>query len=208
LTAEIGTFELHVGDVFAGAMDGIVVRQADAMPLLNSLNQINGIIVDALNQGCWREGHSERKVAEKDTDTAESVREALREEIIAIQYRDYIQYIVHQQQNLLVFVITGFLLSMLALHSYPFQSPRIVTTFMSGTFLMFGAGIVMVLAQADRDPVLSRITKTTPDKLSGGFFLRTAGYLGVPLMTVLAAQFPNWGRFLFSWVQPLLEAMK
>ena len=208
LTAEIGTFELHVGDVFAGAMDGIVVRQADAMPLLNSLNQINGIIVDALNQGCWREGHSERKVAEKDTDTAESVQEALREEIIAIQYRDYIQYIVHQQQNLLVFVITGFLLSMLALHSYPFQSPRIVTTFMSGTFLMFGAGIVMVLAQADRDPVLSRITKTTPDKLSGGFFLRTAGYLGVPLMTVLAAQFPNWGRFLFSWVQPLLEAMK
>jgi hypothetical protein len=79
---------------------------------------------------------------------------------------------------------------------------------MSGTFLMFGAGIVTVLAQADRNPVLSRITKTTPDKLSGGFFLRAAGYLGVPFITVLAAQFPSWGRFMFSWVQPLLEAIR
>jgi hypothetical protein len=208
LTAEIGTFELGVGEVFAHAMDGTVVRQANAMPLLNSLKRINVIIVDALNHGCWQEGHSEREVAAKDTDTAESVREALREEVIAIEYRDYIQYILRQQQNLLVFVITGFLLSMVALHCYPFQSPRLVTTFISAMFLMFGAGIVGVLAQADRDPILSRITKTTPDKLSGGFFFRVAGYLGVPLITVVGSQFPSWGRFLFSWIQPLLEAMK
>ncbi len=65
-----------------------------------------------------------------------------------------------------------------------------------------------MLAQAERDPILSRITNTTPGKLSGGFFVKIAGYLGVPLITVLGSQFPSWGRFLFSWIQPLLEAIK
>ena len=131
LTAEVERFEQQIAGVFAPAMDGTVVLQSNAMPLLNSLKQINAIIVGALNRGCWREGHSERKLAAKDPDTAESICEALREEIIGVQYRDYIQYVVHQQQNLLVFVITGFLLSMAALHCYPFQSPRTVTTFIS-----------------------------------------------------------------------------
>jgi hypothetical protein len=107
-----------------------------------------------------------------------------------------------------VFVITGFLLSMVALNCYPFQSLRFLSSFVSVMFLMFGAGVVTVLAQADRDPVLSRITKSTPDKLSGAFFLRAAGYLGVPLITVLASQFPSLSRFLFSWIQPALETMK
>jgi hypothetical protein len=208
LTAAVGRFELQVGDVFAKATKGIVVRQTIAKPLLDSLKQINAIIVDALNQGCWREGHSGRKVAAQDAGTAEGLADVLREEIIAIQYRDYIQYIVHQQQNLLVFIITGFLLSMVALHCYPFQSLRLLHTFVSVMFLMFSAGFVTVLAQADRDPILSRITKSTPDKLSGGFFLRAAGYLGVPLITVLASQFPSLDRFLFSWIQPALQAMK
>jgi hypothetical protein len=208
LTAEIATFETEVRKVSVNAMAGIVVRKTNAVLLHNSLKQINAIIVGALNRGCWRKGHSERKAAAKDTDTAESVRETLREEIIAIQYCDYIRYILHQQQNLVVFVVSGFLLSMIALHCYPFQSPRMVTTFISVMFLMFGAGIITVLAEADRDPILSRITKTTPNKLSGGFFLRAAGYLGVPFVTIVASQFPTWGRFLFSWIQPMLEALK
>ncbi len=209
-TTAVGTFEEEVAMIFASATRGIVVRQTAAMPMLESLDRINSLIVDELNLGDWQEGHSERKSAAKDTGPADSVPSPkdLGEEVIAIQYRDYIQYVVHQQQNMLVFVITGFLLSMLALHCYPFQSPRAVTTFISVMFLMFGAGVVTVLAKADRDPILSRITKTTPDKLSGGFFLRVAGYLGIPLITVLGSQFPNWGRFLFSWIQPLLEAMK
>jgi len=204
LTAEIVRFEREGGLILAKDMDATVVRLSGATGLLDALGQINAAVVEELNQGPWREGHSSRIGAD---DSKNGTKDA-REEIIAIQFHDYIQYIVHQQQNLLVFVISAFLLSMLALHSYPFQSPRILTTFISVMFLMFGAGVITVLAEAERDPVLSRITKTPPNELSSGFYWKVAGYLGVPLITVLGSQFPSWGRFLFSWVEPALEAMK
>ena len=209
-TAAVATFDQQVDKLFESVTEGAVVRRINALPLLQSLKWINALIVDELNQGGWREGHVEGKAAAMDADTAEGPArpETLYREIIAIQYSDYIQYIARQQQNLLVFVTTGFLLSLVALHCYPFQSPRMINTFISLGFFMFGAGVVAVLAQADRDPVLSRITKTTPDKLSGGFFLRVAGYLGLPFISVLASQFPSWGRFLFSWVQPIFDAVK
>jgi hypothetical protein len=132
----------------------------------------------------------------------------LREEIIALQYDDYIQYVLHQQRNLLLFAVLSFILSILALHAYPFEGPRMITTFITFVFIAFAGGVIVVLAQADRNPILSRITKTTPGKLSGGFFLKVAGYIGVPLITVLSSQFPSLGHFLFSWVQPLLDAVK
>jgi hypothetical protein len=203
-------FETQLGEVLASALDGKTVRQTQAMLLLDSIDRINRTLVDGLNRGYWREGHCERRTGDKDAVAADSspTRDALGEEIIAVQYRDYIQYVLRQQRNLLVFVIAGFLLSMLALHCYPFQSPRIITTFITIMFLMFGAGVITVLAKADRDPVLSRIAKTSGGKLSGSFFVKVAGYLGVPLITVLGSQFPSWGKFLFSWIGPVLEALK
>jgi hypothetical protein len=33
-------------------------------------------------------------------------------------------------------------------------------------------------------------------------------YGALPVLTVLAAQFPAIGSFLFSWVQPLLQALR
>jgi hypothetical protein len=130
------------------------------------------------------------------------------EEVIALQYRDYIEYILHQQRNLLLFAITAFVLTIAALHSYPFQGPGTITTFITLTFIIFAGGVITVLAQAERDPILSSITKTNPGELSRGFFLKITGYLGLPLITVLGSQFPSIGHFLFSWIQPLLEAVK
>jgi hypothetical protein len=94
------------------------------------------------------------------------------------------------------------------LHAYPFQAPRTIDTFITVVFISFAVGVVMVLVGAERDAILSRITKTEAGTLSGSFYVKVAGYVGVPLVTVLSSQFPSWGRFLFSWVQPLLESIK
>jgi hypothetical protein len=128
--------------------------------------------------------------------------------MIAFQIIGYIRYTLHQVRNLIYFVMVGFVLSMVALYSYPFQAPRTITTFITIMFLVFGGGIVLVMAQADRDRILSRITNTRPGALNAGFFTRLITYLGLPLVTVVASQVPSWGRFLFSWVQPALEALK
>jgi hypothetical protein len=37
--------------------------------------------------------------------------------------------------------------------------------------------------------------------------VRLVSYGALPLLTVLASQFPAIGRFLFSWVQPAIEAL-
>lgn len=128
--------------------------------------------------------------------------------MIAFQIISYIRYTLHQVRNLIYFVMVGFVLSMVALYSYPFQAPRTITTFITIMFLVFAGGIVLVMAQADRDRILSRITNTTPGALNSGFFKRLIIYLGLPLVTVVGSQVPSWGRFLFSWVQPALEALK
>ncbi len=78
--------------------------------------------------------------------------------MIAFQFISYIRYTLHQVRNLIYFVTVGFVLSMVALYSYPFQAPRTITTFITIMFLVFAGGIVLVMAQADRDRILSRNT--------------------------------------------------
>ena len=110
-------------------------------------------------------------------------------------------------RNLIYFVTVGFVLSLIALHCYPFQSPRTITTFIMIMFTVFAGGIAVVMAGGSRSD-LSRITNTPLGSLDAGFFKRVVVYLGVPFVTVIGSQVPAWGRFLFSWVQPALEALK
>ncbi|HWZ81140.1 MAG TPA: hypothetical protein VNW47_00865 [Terriglobales bacterium] len=39
------------------------------------------------------------------------------------------------------------------------------------------------------------------------FRRRLVSYGALPLLTVLASQFPGIGRFLFPWVQPAIESL-
>jgi hypothetical protein len=175
-----------------------------AEKLQDSLREANRIVIKNL-ESVWAKGPSQP--SEKQDDPATSP-DNLREEILAFQYADHIQYVLHQQRNLLMFVIIGFVLSIVALHSYPFQKARTISTFVTIMFVVLASGISIVMAQAERDPVLSRIMKTTPGELNSGFFVRIFAYLGFPLITVLSSQFPSIGRFLFSWVAPMLDALK
>jgi hypothetical protein len=119
-----------------------------------------------------------------------------------------IQCAARQIENLVVFVTLGFVLVLISLNSYPFQSQHALGWFMANLLIILGGGIAFVLALADRDHILSRINHTAPGKLGKRFWLNALSYGAVPILTVLAAQFPSIGQFLFSWVQPVLQAMK
>ena len=66
----------------------------------------------------------------------------------------------------------------------------------------------MMLAQMARDSVLSCITDTTPGKLDSDFYLRLAAAGVLPIVSLVASQFPAVSHFLFSWIQPTLQAVK
>ena len=110
-------------------------------------------------------------------------------------------------RSLLGFVTTAFLLAVLSLMSYPFQSPQIIGTFTLVVFVTLGGGVVIVLAQMNRDAILSRITNTKSGQLGFEFFHRVASYGTLPLITVLASNFNGVGRLLFSWISPALKAL-
>jgi len=129
-------------------------------------------------------------------------------EFIAMRVGAYIRYITLQMKNLMTFMSVGFLLTLLAAISYPFDKPQIIAW--SATLilaaLLFTVGTV--LAQMDRDSILSRMSNSTPGQVRYMAFLKhMLAVGGLPIVTVLATLFPAIGKYLFSWAGPILESL-
>jgi hypothetical protein len=129
------------------------------------------------------------------------------EEFVVLRFVALINYVGLQLRNLLSFMSFAFILAVISLRCYPFLAHRTIGWTLTVLFLLMAVPIVCVFAQMDRDAVLSRLSDTDPGKLDKEFYLRLISYGALPLLTVLASQFPAIGRFLFSWVQPAVEAL-
>jgi hypothetical protein len=120
---------------------------------------------------------------------------------VALQYSVYIGYVLHQLQNLLICCIVCFVLLVTALNSFSFQSPHALFHFLVATLIGAAVAVLMVLAQMERDPILSRLSGTREGQLSGGFYWRLLGYGALPIVTVLSTQFPELSNFLSTFLQ-------
>jgi hypothetical protein len=132
---------------------------------------------------------------------------ALAEEFVALRYISLINFESAQLKNLVVLLSLGFVLALGALAAYPFLAGRAGVWTLAGVFVVFGAAIVVSFAQMDRDAILSKLAKGTPGKLDWSFYIRVASYGALPLLALLASQFPSVGRSLFSWLEPALSAL-
>ena len=129
-------------------------------------------------------------------------------EFIAMRVAAYIRYVTLQMKNLMTFMSFGFLLTLLASISYPFDRPQIIAWSATITLaaLLFTVGTV--LAQMDRDGVLSRMSNSAPGQVRYMAFLKhMLAVGGLPIITVLATLFPAIGSYLFSWAGPILESL-
>ena len=129
-------------------------------------------------------------------------------EVFTLRYVMFIQATCRQIENLLVFLPVGFVLTLISLNSYPFQSGHVLGWFMASLLIAIGIPVGFMLAGAERDEILSRLNGTTPGKIGKDFYMNLLSYGALPVLTVLAAQFPSIGSFLFSWVQPVLQALR
>jgi hypothetical protein len=115
--------------------------------------------------------------------------------------------IVLRRIRSLVFAISGlFVFIVLALSSYPFEPYLQLRTGAIVLFLGALACIGYVYGQIYRNKILSRVTSTSEDELGWDFWVKMAGFVAVPVLSLLAAQFPALNHVLFSWVQPALES--
>ena len=127
---------------------------------------------------------------------------------VALHYSSFLMYGVGQIQNLILFVSVGFVLLMISMSAYSLQAPRLIGRFLLILFVCMGFVVCRCLAGMERNPILSKIGNTNAGKLDTEFYLKLAGYGALPVLGLLASEFPSVSTFLFSWVQPALEAVK
>lgn len=190
----------------------------EAQGTYDTISSVSEGVAAGCLRSSWRKGSSEtlaafeEKVEAKTSDRPPPDPEGdllkVAAEFVALPYLFFIRVILLQIHNLLFFVAGGFVLMVLSLCSYPFQAPRALGWCMTAALMALGYGVVRMLAQMSKDPVLSRITETTPGKLDSDFFLKLASAGALPVLSVILSQFPSVSRFLFSWLQPTLQAIQ
>jgi len=131
----------------------------------------------------------------------------LAEEFVALRFVGLIHYQSAQLKNLVALLGIGFIVAVLAVGSYPFLAARQCVWSLAAVFVLFGAAVIVSFAQMDRDAILSRLSGTVAGHLDWSFYLRALSYGGLPLLTLLASQFPSLGRSLFAWLEPALNSL-
>jgi hypothetical protein len=129
------------------------------------------------------------------------------EEFVAVRFVSFIHYAFSQMRNVLSFALVGFLLLMAFVGSYPFQPfhPVVAMAWVLGLFGI--AGIVWTFIDMDRDLILSYIAKTKPGRVNLNLELLTNLFLYavIPLLTLLATQFPDIGDWILSFLNPAMR---
>ena len=201
-----------LNDFFEEEATGSLNLGGPLLAVQDRMRTIAGQLITALLPYWRKKGSSETlediaaKAKEKDPPKI-SVQAVLAEEFVALRFMILIRYVSLQMRNQLFFIVAGFILTVLALRSYPFLASRAIGWTLTLIFATLATGVVFVLAQMSKDAILSRISDTKPGEVSGDFYVRVLSFGALPVLTLLASQFPSISRFLFSWVQPGIEAL-
>jgi hypothetical protein len=138
----------------------------------------------------------------------ESLSIRLAEEFLAIRYVALIRSVLVNIRHLMLFVSMAFVLTIVAWNSYPFQPHQQLDLCFTILMVCLSIGFIWVFAQMHRNPLLSRITSTTPNELGADFYIRLVTFGAVPVLAWLAYQFPEIGGSIFRLLQPSLQVAK
>lgn len=132
----------------------------------------------------------------------------LLEQFVCLFYVNFILSVLMRMRALIISAAGMLVFILLSFNSYPFQPKTLLDRIFLFLFFVVVALVVRVLAQMHRDATLSRITDTTPGELGFDFWLRLVSFVSVPLVGLLATQFPSISGLLYSWFTPAAQAFK
>jgi len=130
------------------------------------------------------------------------------EEFLAMRYLSLIRAVLANMRCLMIFVSVFFVLAMAAWSSYPFQPRQLFDWTFTALLLFLGMGVIWVLAQMHRHPILSRITDTAENELGWDFWFRILSFGAVPVATWLAYHFPDVGSVIYKFIEPGVSVVK
>lgn len=130
-------------------------------------------------------------------------------EFLAVRLAAYLRPAITHLRNCLVATMASGLLLLVTVQTYAFQPKRFLSVGIWGALLLAVVVTLWAFLQMDRNSVLSAIGGTEPGKVTfdRAFFLNVFTFGAVPLLAVIAAQFPNLGRELLGFVNPVLRVV-
>jgi hypothetical protein len=185
-----------------------VVLAGTCGAILRELNQTwNDEIRTAWDAECIER---ERKLGEqgqcKEPELPLTVR--LCEDFVCLFYLNFITSVFTRMRSLVLTIVGLYVFVLLSFSSYPFEPSSTFHTAMIFLFVFIAVVIGIVYGQAEKNATLSRITQTNVGELGVEFWFRLAAVISVPLLSLLAAKFPEIGGFLFSWLEPASQAFR
>ena len=134
--------------------------------------------------------------------------EANAEEFVGLVYIYAIQHVLMDIRSHILAFTFGYFFLLLALNGYPVGPHHSIMIMLLTIFGGLVITVFIVFSQMHRDAILSRTTSTEPGKLDIGFYQKLISVLGVPIIGLIASQFPEISNFLFSWLEPSLQTLK
>jgi hypothetical protein len=132
---------------------------------------------------------------------------ACAERFVCLFFLAYILVILQRIQTLVLSCAGIFLFILMSVNSYPFEPHLRLRSLLVALFFLILGAVGLVYSGMHRNATLSRITDTKPGELGIAFWIRMGAFIVVPALGLLAAQFPEIGGFLFSWLQPAAESL-
>jgi hypothetical protein len=127
------------------------------------------------------------------------------EEFAALLYLGYIRMVLIQIRNRIVTASVTYVMLLWALTSYPWMNRHAILISLCLLLALISAATLYIYSAMHRDDILSRTTETKSGKLDPEFFGKVIPTIGIPLLTLVATQFPALSNFIFSWLEPGLK---
>ncbi|HKV24885.1 MAG TPA: hypothetical protein VJN93_09875 [Candidatus Acidoferrum sp.] len=133
---------------------------------------------------------------------------ALAEEFAALVYVNFLVSVLLRIRTLVICAAGIYVFLVLSMNTYPFEPRPALQSLAVILLLAMAAAVGYVYAEMHREAILSHLTSTEPGELGLDFWIKFLSAGAIPVFSLLAAQFPSINQFLFSWLEPALQAMK
>jgi hypothetical protein len=153
---------------------------------------VAGAVLDYLASS-WSEQKEEGALARSESNSCSPEVRAC-ERFVCLLYVSFLMVVLVRIRTLTVAIGGMYVLTLIGISQYPFE-PKAGLQLMLVVLLAFVIYVVgSVFSQIYRDGTLSAITDTNPGELGFEFWLRMGGFAALPVLSLLASQFPSMKR--------------
>ncbi|HEY1925690.1 MAG TPA: hypothetical protein VGG58_10565 [Candidatus Acidoferrum sp.] len=134
--------------------------------------------------------------------------ELVAEEFVSLVYANFLTSVLLRIRTLVLEAIGIFLFLLFSISSYPFEPNPDMFTLAVLLISVLGCVVAFVYSQMHRDPALSRLTSTAEGEVGYQFWVQLLSAGAIPVLSLLAVQFPSISRVLTNWIGPALQSIK